>query len=358
MDITLYRDKNLMKNLLNKFSTENTPIILYGAGLCGTQYLDILKKQNISVNCFWDDDEKKQGLYLDGVIIKKPETLENFKGRVLISSFGPEKIYKKIEKHNPSLLEYVIASDFYLWEDGMDYYDYYDKNNEAIQEVYGDLSDEKSKKVMRNLLQYKISRDTSLIEEIRDSAEFQYFDSDIIKFDKNEDFLDLGAYIGDTIQVFVKKVHNKYNSITALEPDENTFLKLTNVVSSMKNVNLYKCGIGANDGVAHFQADSFWTSAVSESGNTTIEIRSIDSLLKEKRVSFLKADIEGMEKEMLVGAEKMIKNWKPKMAICIYHRKDDIFKIPLMLKKMNPSYKLYMRHYADIPVESVLYAIE
>ena len=67
-------------------------------------------------------------------------------------------------------------------------------------------------------------------------------------------------------------------------------------------------------------------------------------------------DIEGAEIEALKGAEKTIKRCKPKLAICIYHEYEHLYKIPMMIKEMVPEYKLYMRHHSDTSSETVIYA--
>ncbi len=57
------------------------------------------------------------------------------------------------------------------------------------------------------------------------------------------------------------------------------------------------------------------------------------------------------------GSRKIIENYKPKLAVCIYHKPEDLFLIPLLIREMNPSYRFYVRQYADARQETVLYAI-
>lgn len=68
-------------------------------------------------------------------------------------------------------------------------------------------------------------------------------------------------------------------------------------------------------------------------------------------------DIEGSEMEALKGAENTIGKYKPRLAICVYHKPEDIIEIPLKILELNPEYKLYLRHYSYIHTETVLYAI-
>ena len=68
-------------------------------------------------------------------------------------------------------------------------------------------------------------------------------------------------------------------------------------------------------------------------------------------------DVEGAELEALKGARNLIERDKPKLAICLYHKDDDIWEIPYYIKKLVPEYKLYIRHYSNYQCETVLYAV-
>lgn len=68
-------------------------------------------------------------------------------------------------------------------------------------------------------------------------------------------------------------------------------------------------------------------------------------------------DIEGSELEALKGAVHTIQRDKPKLAICIYHKPEDMTEIPLYIKSLVPEYKLYVRHHSNCCTETVLYAV-
>ena len=67
-------------------------------------------------------------------------------------------------------------------------------------------------------------------------------------------------------------------------------------------------------------------------------------------------DIEGSEIKALEGAKNTISKYKPNLAICIYHKTDDLWKIPDLIHKMVPEYQLYIRHHSCIFYDTVLYA--
>jgi len=76
------------------------------------------------------------------------------------------------------------------------------------------------------------------------------------------------------------------------------------------------------------------------------------------KATIIKMDVEGAELEALKGAYNTIKNYKPRLAICVYHKPSDIIDIPGFILQINDGYKLYLRHHrADIADDTVLYAI-
>lgn len=71
----------------------------------------------------------------------------------------------------------------------------------------------------------------------------------------------------------------------------------------------------------------------------------------------VKMDIEGAEVEALKGAEKIIRTYKPQLAICIYHKPEHLYEVVFLLKKFVPEYRLYIRQHEDFWTETVLYAV-
>jgi len=91
-------------------------------------------------------------------------------------------------------------------------------------------------------------------------------------------------------------------------------------------------------------------------GDTYIDTVSIDERFISEKVSFIKMDIEGAETEAIRGAMNIIKRDKPKLAISIYHKKEDIYEIPLLINEICPEYKFYLRHFSSHLCETVLLA--
>ena len=59
----------------------------------------------------------------------------------------------------------------------------------------------------------------------------------------------------------------------------------------------------------------------------------------------------------LIGAEETIRKYKPKLAISLYHKPEDIWEIPAYIISLQKGYRLYLRHYSPWHEETVLYAV-
>jgi hypothetical protein len=73
-----------------------------------------------------------------------------------------------------------------------------------------------------------------------------------------------------------------------------------------------------------------------------------------KKINFIKADIEGAERDMLRGAKETLRTMHPKLAICEYHLPDDPEVLEAIIKEANPNYVIehkYMKLYAYVPEE-------
>jgi FkbM family methyltransferase len=84
-----------------------------------------------------------------------------------------------------------------------------------------------------------------------------------------------------------------------------------------------------------------------------------DYVLKSKidRVDYIKMDIEGSEILALQGAQMVIRDFKPKLAISTYHRPEDLWEIPILISKLNNRYKMYFGHHSPMSWESVYYVV-
>ena len=84
----------------------------------------------------------------------------------------------------------------------------------------------------------------------------------------------------------------------------------------------------------------------------------LSDFLATTSVNYIKMDIEGAEYEALLGLESVIKRDCPHLAISVYHKPDDMWKIGLWLNsKFGKQYTFYLRVYNFQTFDTLLYAI-
>lgn len=186
-------------------------------------------------------------------------------------------------------------------------------------------------------------------------AEDQYVDC--LSPRDNEIILDVGAFIGDTAIRFMKWGGDKIRHIYAFEFDPLNAEKCEeNTKCYGDRVTVIKKGTWNKEQVLYINAVGSSGNNIRNEGNTKVQLVPIDSVMKDEHVTFIKMDIEGAELKSLMGAKNTIIKNHPRLAICIYHKPEDICEIPAYILSLVPEYKFYLRHYSSVHYETVLYA--
>jgi len=190
----------------------------------------------------------------------------------------------------------------------------------------------------------------------------QYFDKDIIHYDNSETYVDIGAWDGDTIFSFLRNRQNKFQKIHAFELDRLNYQKLQKNIdlldSCVKNkIILYNMGIWDKQDTIYYNEWNTGSKIDNLENGVEGHVDSLDHILSEENITFVKMDIEGAEIQALQGMKNIIQMKKPKMAVCVYHEPEHLWEVPLFLKQLVPEYKIYIRHYSMDEYETVCYAI-
>lgn len=303
----ILRDNRETVKRLKQVVSEGREIIVYGAGLYCEPVVAMCKEVGCHIACICDRDKEKQNSgYLGLTVISPEELVERHKDAVVIISTirYQEEVAEFLEKHFP--LNQVIPF------------------------------------AQKNLLQ-KIQK--------------QYFPEDILQFSDGEVFVDGGCFDFETSRTLMQYCNVK--KIFAFEPDRFNIEKVKDGMRACacEDVVLIKKGLWNKTNTLYFSASGDIMSHVVKSGEDAdkIEVTALDEIIHEK-VTFIKMDIEGSEMMALEGAKSLITTYKPKLAICIYHKPEDTIDIPAYIKELVPEYRLFIRHYSFSPAETVLYA--
>lgn len=344
-----------------------TKIAIYGIGAFGKLFYEALDK-NID---FFIDDFATNKSYDNKPIKKQNEITKDC--TIYISVLQHSKMIAESLKTNgftnvftftnavqkmPKILE-LISKQNYLWLVA--------ERSKMIDElelakVKQLLKDKKSKDLLKKII---LLRKTLDIKYYIEPSDTEYFPKDVPIF-KNlniVNFIDCGAYIGDTIKELMNQ-NQQVGYTISFEPDEKNLAKLHLELENQEklypktNFLVYPAGVYSSNTILRF-ANNGIDSSASFDDHATIQVPvvSLDSIILNANPNFIKMDIEGGEKEALIGAKKTIQKYKPNLAICLYHKPEDLWEIPLMIKQIEPSYAMYLRVHEDMCLSTVLYCI-
>lgn len=197
-------------------------------------------------------------------------------------------------------------------------------------------------------------------EHVHMSDRRQYFDLEQLwdlQYER-EVFIDGGAFDGVTSKNFLEILRAKQEKngfAYVWEPETKFSSVIDGVLQEYKDkIKIIYKGLWNKREMLSFVEDGV-CSMIDNAGKETIEVDSIDSVIDEP-VSFIKMDIEGAEYKALSGAKETVKKCRPRLAISIYHRNEDIIDIPKLIIELG-DYELYLRHYTLTEGDTVLYAL-
>lgn len=220
-----------------------------------------------------------------------------------------------------------------------------------IERLSSLLYDERSREVLRSVVE---KRNENAWDYRGCYEGGQYFTKDIMHPDRDEVFIDAGAYDGDTIKGFLGWSGGHFRSIYAYEPDRENFRKLHDSYQADDRIHCINACLWKEDTCLCFTEDNSTVSEISEKDG--VKMKAVRLAVPEK-VTFIKMDIEGAEMEALKGASELISAQHPKLAICVYHKRDDLWRIPFYIHTLWPGYRLYLRHHGMQWHETVMYAV-
>lgn len=185
--------------------------------------------------------------------------------------------------------------------------------------------------------------------------EIQYLD--VFSSREDEIIVDAGAYDGMTALRFLKWGEGKVKHIYSFELDPANVPKCeANLRGHEDKVMLINKGTWSSAKTLRINSGQNSQSRIFDEGTTYAELAAIDDIVGDEKVTFIKMDVEGAELESLKGAKNTIIKNHPRLAICVYHKPEDIYEIPEYILSIVPEYKFYLRRYDSHSGETVLYA--
>ncbi len=334
------------RELWQYLKTAEKPIVLYGMGNGADKIIRVLEQYGIEFEgVFASDGFVRDKLFHGHKITSYSALKEKFGEMIVLLCFGSER---------PEVIENVkrIASEQELYTPDVPVIEsqlftkaYYEQNREAFDFVFEHLADDISRKTFENTIKYKISGRIDYLFDCEVSPDEPY--QSFLNLSKNETFLDLGAYTGDTVADFVGRV-GEYKKIIACEPDLKSYKKLIINTESLKNVTAINAAVSDACQKSLFGMRGGRNSGVL-GGKTEIEFLTVDKIAQKDNITYIKMDVEGEELRVIKGAENTILRDKPKMLVSCYHRTEDLITLPKAVYNIRCDYKIYMRHFSSLP---------
>ncbi len=328
------------------------PIIMYGTGNGADKVLDIFQILNIKIAGVTASNDFVRERNFRGFTVKTLSYFEEkYDSFTVIITFGTsiphvmDNIYKIAENH--TVLVPVVPVI------GTEIFDktFYDTHKEEISKAYSLLADDFSKKIYEGYINFLYGGEISLLKEIT-SPEDEAF-SNILKLTENETYIDIGAYRGDTVDTFLKHTDGNYEKIICAEPDTKSYNKLMINCEGLNSFSAVNAAVTHTNGEIGFSDVHGRQSSVG--GEKLIKSVTLPTLCGDAIPSYIKIDSEGCENEILSAGADILNKFKPKLNIAAYHKCSDIFTIPLLINKINPQYKIHLRHHPYIPAWDTLF---
>ncbi len=353
---------NVKEDPIERLKTSEFPILVYGGGSFARDILHYLKCNNISV----------AGIFVDSGGFVLSDILEDY-GITQISMndicftcyvvMGMANYFKGRMLEN-SYVKEVFYLPFYPYGDkGAFHREDIEKHQEVYQSTYELLADDLSKRCMVSYMNSRIRNDASCVFSCYE-REQTYFDNSVFRVNEGENYIDVGAYTGDTIRLFYKACNQKPGQIWAFEGDRSLEPSIKKTISDLEiedTTKLIMTGLWSEKKKLFFlKSDHNIEEGTITNYDTglSIDVDSVDHILqnKLKRVNIVKINFPNAD-EVLKGCRKIISKDKPKLAVVVGFFDKLIYEAPRIVMEAESSYKIYFRYNSAMPAKLVMYAV-
>jgi FkbM family methyltransferase len=231
----------------------------------------------------------------------------------------------------------------------------YETNRAKYDAVRERLVDEESIHVFDSIIRFRLTSDVSAMTGFKFDLVHQYFEDFLNLEEDGESFIDIGCFDGFTSLEFARRAPG-FQHITAFEPSvANYQVVVKNLAQYPRDrVTVHRRGLSDTRGTMSFAAGDGSSSRVTSDGESLIQMERLDDL-DINAATFLKMDIEGGEEAALLGAIETIRRFRPRLAISVYHKASDFWRIPEIIDMAGVGYELRMRHYTEGIDETVMF---
>jgi FkbM family methyltransferase len=345
------------------------PVVIAPAARMARAFVGALRREGVSPVALADNDPDKWGTTVDGIPVLAPdEAFARYpNAAVCVASLIVEsEVAGQMRQlgfpavYPLSVLHHYRPDVFVApYLNGAFSSTFDPAHAKAIEDVAALWADDESAWTFQQILTARRTLALDIYAAIR-AGHPQYFPPDVVTFTEDDVFCDAGAFIGDTLTTFRSLFPSLAIPYYAFEPDPANYARLSEAGADYPGKFVaVQGGLGAQEATMRFAATGGMDGrfATGDSG-PTLRIHQIDQFFPDDAPpTFIKMDIEGMEREALAGGERIIRSHAPTLAICVYHEPTDLWEIPKWVHERQPRYRFYLRHYSTNMSETVMFAV-
>ncbi|MBQ7379002.1 MAG: FkbM family methyltransferase [Clostridia bacterium] len=348
----------------------NKHIVMYGMGNGADKILAVAESKGITVEDFFASDGFVRGHSFHGKrVLSYTEAKEKYGAdrMIVLLSFASSL---------PDVMQNILriasecelyAPDVPVFGDNLFDAAFYFAHKAKFDAARALLADEESVRVFDHIISYKLTGDLKFLVQIENDPEESF--SQILPSHTFRTALDLGAYNGDSARALAPYA-SALQTLYALEPDARNYRKLCAYAQVETRFSLIPLPFAAwnENTTLYFDASGNRNAGAAQNTSSVllpragkvkeVEARTVDSVLEGKACDYIKFDVEGSEAEALMGCKQTIAEHAPALLVSCYHRSEDLYALPLLVRSLNPDYRLYLRRFRYFPAWDInLYAV-
>jgi FkbM family methyltransferase len=343
-------------------------VCVFGAGMTSETVVALLRKlTDIKVDFLCDNDPAKWGRIFSGdLVCHSPDELERYRDDVaiVIATKHCKEVHAQLRARG---FQRMVAIPIFFIGENHDFFA--DRENiEVIKRnvlrLLALLADDRSREIVQQLLRIWFDFDIEMPGYAGICSDDEYYPAGVIELGEREAFVDGGAYDGDSLLRFLENSRGRFDAVYCFELDATNFRLLQQTVAKLdpdqqRKIELHNLGLYDEAKQISYETGNTkgQNSRICDGASNSGQVVRLADVLNDRKVTFIKMDLEGADLRALRGAEAIIRRHRPKLAICVYHKLQHLWEVPFYMVSLCPDYRLYLRHHSTLEYGTVCYAV-
>lgn len=354
---------DIKEDLWEYLTHTEKPILLYGMGNGADKILEVCRARDIEIADTFASDGFVRGHSFHGkTVLSYSAAKEKYREFIVLLSFASSLPDVLATIHRIAEEQELYAPDVPVFGQTLFDRPFFEAHRKELEKTEAMLADQCSKDTLTNVVLYKLTGDIRYLDACESTEEESL--SLFWQPKTLTSYVDLGAYNGDTVRKLLPHAPN-LSHIVAFEPDRRNFRKLSEYAASLPThitLEAHNLGAWCHEDILYFDASGNRNAGILQNAASkkcvTVPVDTVDHILDSRATELIKYDVEGSEKEALIGSRQTIKNENPRLLVSLYHRSEDLFTLPTLVKELMPNSLLYLRKLPYIPAWDLnLYAV-